>query len=490
MTPILRCLATAGIAFACMSIFPQWNQASTIESGLVSLQVTHQAFDPARPWNKHRDRVISGNAIVVDGRRLLTTADMVKNAKLIVVRKFGRFPDFKANLVLVDYELNLAMLAVPDEEFWTDLAPLPISKKILQTGRFSINRWRPNGNLEQGSGEVVEYRVGGTRFGSMDLPALNGTASMTGLGWAELLTHDDTVIGLITGHNGREVLGVTGDTIGRFVRASQQQPYRAFAHRGFGWQQLNNDSLKGYFGLKRSDPGVLIRTIYAGGTGHDALRPGDILTKLGPYVIDPEGEIDHPRYGSIRFTLAINDTDEEFLSAEVIRDGETMQLQLKRLRFSSDVYRIHPYLFDRPIDYEVFGGLVVQELSLGYLKRWGKNWQRDAPIRLLIEQRLASIRRKSEPKEKVLIISRALADPVNLGYALNNVIVSKFNGETITGLSSFRDAIKNSTGEFHVIQILSGSGPRRIVYQASEIEAADDRIRETYGIPPRDRPGS
>ncbi|MBI3994122.1 MAG: hypothetical protein HY342_12680, partial [Candidatus Lambdaproteobacteria bacterium] len=327
------------------------------------------------------------------------------------------------------------------------------------------------------------YRVGVTRYGSMDLPVLRGTASMSGLGWGELLAVDDEVIGVLTGHNGREILAVTGDTVARFVRAATRQPYRGFAHRGFAWQALNSDALKAHFGQQPTDPGVLIRTLYVGGTGSDLLRSGDILTRLGPYEIDPEGDIDHPAYGAIRFTLALNEATGDTLAAEIIRDGERRTLALQRSRFGEDVYRVHPYEFDAALDYAVFGGLVVQELSLDYLKRWGADWDREAPVRLLIEMRQSSLRRKGEPPERVLLINRVLPDPVNLGYEIGNAIVSEVNGRRVAGLTAFREAVRHPQGAFHVIRLLGGQGRSQLVFRAAEVAQADARIRQTYGIP-------
>lgn len=140
---------------------------ATEQAGIVSVRVTSQTYDPIVPWMKNADQSLQGNALVVDGHRLLTTADLVKSSTLIEVRKFGRYPDYPARRVLVDYETNLALLEVASPEFWENLRPLPLAETGELPGQFTISRWRPNGRFEQGSGEIVDYLVAPYRFGSM-----------------------------------------------------------------------------------------------------------------------------------------------------------------------------------------------------------------------------------------------------------------------------------------------------------------------------------
>ena len=455
-------------------------------AGIVSLQTTHQGHDAAFPWNKHREQQIAGNALVVNGPFLLTAADMVKNATLILVRKFGAYPDFPARIVRVDYQLNLALLGVDDPSFWDGLRPLAISDQPLLQGRFGIKRWRHNGRFEQGSGEVVEYRMATSRFGDLDLPQLRGASSMSGLGWSEVLTHGDAAIGLVTGHSGQELVALTGHSLALFVSAAQAPHRRGFAHRGFSWQALNSEAMKASFGQARDDHGVLIRRIYAGGTGHRQLRESDILMRIGGHEIDPEGQIRHPAFGTITFTIAVNDALGPTIDVDILREGKPLRLQLQRERFTEDTYRIAPYEFDAAPDYQVFGGLVVQELTRDYLQRWGANWRTQAPARLLIEHDLASLRDGEAPVEKVVFVSRVLPDPVNIGYEdIRNVIVTELNGRPIRDLATFRQAMDEPRGGFHVLRLLPGQHRAAVVFRAGELAQAGDRISQLYGVPQR-----
>ena len=458
--------------------------AQDVTTGMVQLRITSQAYDPVLPWNKISEQTIRGNAIVVQGNRLVTTADLVKNATLIQAQKFGRYPDFTVKAVLVDYDLNLALLEVQDKTFWKGLKPLPLAKKPLLKGLFTINRWRGNGRLEQGTGEMVEYRISSSPFGIMEFPVMRGNTSMSGLGWGEVLTAGKGVIGLLTSHSEQRVQALNSERIDLFIQAATQKPYRGLAHRGFSWQRLDQTHLRAIHGLKRGGRGVLVRKVYPGGTGGKQLKESDILLRIGGFDVDPEGRVEHPDYGLIPFTMIFNASLDENLPATVLRNGKNVNITMKRARFKPGNYRVPQPMFDGPPDFELFGGLVVRELSLGYLQAWGSEWQEKAPTRLMIEYNMKSLNEDAGLTERVVIISRVLSDPANIGYEdVGNAIITGANGSPVTSLASFRQAIEGHKGPFHTLNILPGQGRGRLVYDATEIATVNARIRERYAIP-------
>jgi hypothetical protein len=470
----------AGLALAAPAA---WGQPPESQS-IVSIRVTAQSFDPITPWVKLAEQNVSGSGLVVEGRRLLTTADLVKNANLIEVRKSGRYPDYQARAVLVDYELNLALLEVGVPSFWDDLKVLPLAQRVGPASTFTINRWRPNGRFEQGTGELVDYGVGSSRFGTAEFPVMRGTTSMSGLGWAEVMTSGGIVTGLLTSHDNQQIEATPASLLTLFIRASRQFPYAGFAQRGFAWQQLNHPALRASYGLPENSPGVLIRRVHAGGTGAGQLRPGDILTRVGPYTIDPEGQIEHPNFGQMLFTIAINESLDEALPVEIVREGKPKSLKLRRQRLTPLDYRVIPYVFDRSVEYEVQGGLVLQELTLSYLRAWGKNWPERAPARLAIEAIMNPLRDPGKAPERVVFVSKILPDPVNLGYEdLPNAIVIRANGRPVVTLTDFREALQNPIDGFDVVEFMPGQGRAKLVFKADTLAVANQRIRERYEIP-------
>jgi hypothetical protein len=453
------------------------------------VKVTSQAFDELLPWLKRAETTVRGNAVVTDTRQLLTSADLIKNANLLEVRTFGRYPDYPARAVWVDYDLNLALLEVDDPAFWQGLRALPLLEPRADTGatgirRFEINRWRANGRFEQGTGEVVEFLVSNSPYGLMEYPLLRGTTSMGALGWAEVLTAKGAVIGLLVSHEGQQLQAITGDVLRLAVEASRRGRFEGFAHRGFAWQQLNQAHLRESLGLRTQDTGVLVRRVFAGSTGAAELKSGDVLHRINGYPVDPEGRIEHPTYGLLPFTMALNESLAPTLPVEIEREGKRLPLALRRRRFAAEDYRVPPPNFDGPVDYEVFGGLVLQELSLGFLRAWGAEWRAKAPTRLTIEYAARSLREPDGPPERVVVISRVLPDPANLGYeGAANAIVRGVNGRPVPSLDALRSALRRPRGGYHEIELQPGSARARLVYAQAELNAVNARVRERYAIP-------
>lgn len=470
--------------------------------GIVSIRVTSQSFDAILPWNKNSEDSVQGNGAVLEGQRLVTTADLVKNANLLEVRKFGRYPDYPARAILIDYDLNLALLEVDDPEFWQGLQPLPLADRPVASGAFAINRWRAGGRFERARGEVVDYMVSTSPFGLMEFPMMRGTTAMGGLGWGEVLTSSGRIIGMIASHGQQNFNAINSDMIKLLALAEAKSPKSnretdsttastfssygssLFAHRGFAWQRLNQTHLRTSLQLGEAKTGILIRRLFPGGTGSKELQQGDILHRINGYDVDPEGRIDHPAYGRLLFSGALNETLNPVLQVEIQRDGQRLQLELERTRFSELDYRIDPPRYDRAKDYEVFGGLVLQELSLDYLRAWGKDWREKAPSRLVIEYSLKSLRDKEEKPEKVLIVSRVLPEPSNLGYEdVDNTIIRQVNGRAVHSLEEFREAIAMPVEGYHLIDLMPGQGRGRLVYSAANVDATNARVKERYGIP-------
>lgn len=451
-------------------------------AGTVSVRVTAQTYDPVVPWTKTADQALQGNALVVEGRKLLTTADLVKNATLIEARKFGRYPDFAAHLVRVDYEINLALLEVDAPEFWEGLKPLPFGDMSEIKNQFVISRWRSNGRFEQGSGEVADYLIAPYRFGSMELPTLRGTTSMSALGWSEVATVDQRAVAIITSHENQQFEATPSTVLRTFLAAARTA--RGFAHRGFTWQRTNNPALRRKLDLPEGGMGVLVRGLLSGGTGAGQLQPGDVLNRIGPYAIDPEGQIDHPHYGRVTFTVALNETLEDTVAVEIQRGGKLKRLDLQRRAFTPADYRVQPYLFDHRPDFEVQGGLIMQELSVTFLRAWGKPWTERAPARLTIEAVENSVRDQDQPPGKLVVVTKILPDEGNLGYEdVQNAVVQVANGKPVRSLNDLREAMKQPVAGFQVLEILPSQGRSRVVFKASLLEAINRRVRLRYNIP-------
>ena len=85
-------------------------------------------------------------------------------------------------------------------------------------------------------------------------------------------------------------------------------------------------------------------------------------------------------------------------------------------------------------------------------------------------------------KKRIIILSHVLPDPANLGYEkLHDLIVTSINGVAVQTIDDVRSAFRRPAGGFDVVELQAGQPVRRVVLDATEVEAAQKRLQETYG---------
>jgi len=112
-------LLCAGIALLCMSA-----AADPLDS-VVKIFTVYSSPIYSLPWMDipHEG---SGSGCVIKGKRILTNAHVVSDQIMVLVRKQSSPDKFKARVIAVAHDCDLALLEVEDESFFDDLAPLDI----------------------------------------------------------------------------------------------------------------------------------------------------------------------------------------------------------------------------------------------------------------------------------------------------------------------------------------------------------------------------
>src|SRR5439155_17977673 len=91
---------------------------------LVRVNVTGQAYDYFRPWQKRAPFSKRALGAVLSQGRVLVTADLVANQNYVELERAESGEKMAASVEVVDYEANLALLQPQDKKFLDGLAPL------------------------------------------------------------------------------------------------------------------------------------------------------------------------------------------------------------------------------------------------------------------------------------------------------------------------------------------------------------------------------
>jgi hypothetical protein len=96
------------------------------------------------------------------------------------------------------------------------------------------------------------------------------------------------------------------------------------------------------------------------------LQEGDILTAVGNFDVDQNGNYVDPLYKKLDFTnlLTTRAYAGDKVPLKIHRQGKPMQLDVTMEHRAPDEYIISPYSRDEAPKYYILGGLIFQELSV------------------------------------------------------------------------------------------------------------------------------
>ena len=460
--------------------------ASNLQKNVVVIRSYQQSYDWLIPWNKKALRQSAGAALVLARQQLLTTAELVSNHTLIEVRKPGDSNPYEAEVILLDYGINLALLYVPDAKFWHGLSPVKWGELELGSGKIAY--WKNKNEWESISANIKQLFVGYRSRSRSRFPIVEVIASLKSDVQGNPLVQKDQIVGMTMQKRDSNLDVFPSSFLKAFIERSIGKPYQSFPQRGFAWQEIPQETVRDYLQIEKNLTGILIEQIWHYGSGSDVLQPNDFLVSMAGRKISSEGKIEHPQWGNIIFDFLLTDLHaEDSISLEVVREGKQITLQSKLADFPADHHSVPLRNVFEPPRYVLRGGLLFQELNMNYLELWGKEWRSKAPVRLSIYQQLEADLAENKDRRLVLL-TRVLPAPINIGYQdLHNLIVTKINDQPVHKLMDVVHAFQHPKGAFHQVNFLPGSNRAYLVLPVDEMQETDQQILQNFQIPQLER---
>ncbi|HON17495.1 MAG TPA: hypothetical protein PLA51_13555, partial [Spirochaetota bacterium] len=165
------------------------------------------------------------------------------------------------------------------------------------------------------------------------------------------------------------------------------------------------------------------------------------------------------------------------ITLSILRNGKVMNKTIK-LTVPMNSTRLVPFeKYDTPPTYYITGGLVFVPLTKNYLLEWGNQWFFTAPSELLTLYQKGI---RTPERKQVILLSKVLADEINLGYHdIDNIIIKSVNGNLISSIEDLIEAVENNQKEFHEFEDIDGN---KIVLKRDKVLKYSQRILDTYKI--------
>src|SRR5256885_13125318 len=273
---------------------------------LVRVNVTGQSYDYFRPWQKKAPFSKRALGAVLSKGRVLVTADLVANQNFVELERAESGEKTAANVEVMDYEANLALLEPTEKAFLDGITPLDIAPDTVVGDRLAAWQLEPTGALFATEGlvttvQMTQYPIDVGQFLTyrVSIPMQYRENSYT-----VPLVKNNKLAGLLLRYDSRSQLldAIPAPIITHFLREADSQNYRGFPSAGFSFFPTRDPELREFAGDK-GKRGVYITNVEAGTPAMTAgLHVGDIVTAVGNHDIDENGNYTDPLYGKIEFT--------------------------------------------------------------------------------------------------------------------------------------------------------------------------------------------
>lgn len=459
------------------------NSSENIESNrksVVHIYTVSQTPDYTAPWDPGRSNAGIGTGFIISGRRILTNAHVVSNARFITVEKEGDARRYEGHVKFIAHDCDLAMLEVPDASFFEGTAELPLGSvpnldSIVTVLGYPIGGKRLS--VTRGVVSRIDYQVY-SHSGVDSHLAIQIDAAINPGNSGGPVIQDGAVVGVaFQGFSGMVAQNVgymiPVPVIKRFLQDVEDGQYDRYVDIGIQFFPLINNTYRRALGLDPGDYGVMVSEVMQAGAAYGHLKAGDVLLTIDnrPIFSDGRVAIDNGR-------LMLNEIVErkfkdDTVSLQILRGGKMMKVTIT-------LTTPWPYLtqarqYDVRPRFVLFGGLVFQPLSSSF---YATLQNKSTTLRYYYTQFLGKELYLKHPE--VVVISKVLPDPINTYQKrFVNTIVDEINGIKIKSLEDVAAAFKKQE-DFYVIRVVGD--PQPLVMEAKAVNEARKRILRRYRI--------
>lgn len=468
------------------AVRPDPKAVTDYSRSLVRVNSTVQGYDFLRPWAKKTPSARRGTGVVVGPNRILVTAALIANHTNLEFERPTTGERVPAELVAVDYEANLALLAASDPVFLENAQALHLDETARIGSSADILQLEPNGDIAPTAARITTITIAPYAIDDIGFLVFRLSAPIQQRDGSFVLpvVREGRLLGLIMRYDNRNQTAdvIPPPIIRRFLENAEEKTSAAFPRAGIGMGTLRDPQLRSYLGLEK-DGGILITRVDPGGPAEKAgVQADDVLLAVDDQPIDSDGNFSHPDYGRISLSYLIS-TDRQAgdrVVFTIYRNGEEIKLPVTLERRDVEAMSVPLYFIDRQPYYLIAGGFVFQELSRTLLQEWGSEWRSAAPQRLVHADLFQHELRPGG--EKVVVLTGVLPAPATLGYEnLSGLIVESIDDHPVTSLEDLAERLEEPGDRVHTLVL--DQDPRLIFLDSTVIRQAGPQIARHYGIP-------
>ena len=388
-----------------------------LRQSVVKIYVTLQQEDFLQPWQPRPPVSGNGSGFIIKGKRIMTNAHVVSDARFIEVQREGDPAKYPATVAFIAHDCDLAVLTVKDERFFADTRPLSFGRDLPSLNDSVVVLGYPMGgdrlSLTKGVVSRIDYSLYSHSAVDSHLVMQVDAAINPGNSGGPVLFGDMAVAVAFQGIVGAQNLGyaIPLPVIEHFLKDIEDGTYDGYPELGVEHMETRNPALRADLGLPPSLTGVVVAYVDPFAAAAGLLKPRDVLLAIDGHPIADDGSVGMDG-NSVEYA--------EFVERK--QCTETIILTLWRSNQTAAVIvplkrKADPFIFrqtyDQKPEYVITGGLVFSPLSRGYLATLGNDLNTPAAHRLLYTSRYAKLDNLCKGRDQFVILASRLPHPAN-----------------------------------------------------------------------------
>lgn len=471
-------------ALAAVFLFLGTACASNIDQAVVKIYST--SADPYYyvPWITNAPYESSGSGCVIDDGLILTNAHIVANETYLQVRREGDPRKYRASVVAVSHDADLALITVRSPSFFDGITPLRFGDLPRTREQVTVYGY-PEGGDALSTTQGVISRIETWNYAHSNLPLLAvqiDAAINPGNSGGPAIVNDRIIGVAMQTRTQSENIGyvIPVPVIRHFLEDLEDGVLDGFPSAGFSFQTIRNPAMTERFGVQEEQTGVLVTSLAHESPASKVLETGDVVIRMDGHDVAGDGTVavQHGTRVSLEHLVSRRQIGES-IPLTVIRSGSTLTVRMTLDETFEDLCMVPNRIYDRSPRYCVFAGLVLLPLSLNYLETWGSEWYNYAP-EYLLETYFYSNWRTAD-RNRIPLLAYALPSEVNTGYQnIRNEIVEEVNGTRVMDFDHLVHLLDTSEEEF--LELRTNLGKLLVLDREAAI-AENEEILLRYGIP-------
>ena len=442
------------------------------------------------PWNIGGMSSGNGTGFLVGPNKFLTNAHVVSNGRLIYIKKVNDPKPYKARVVHVAHDCDLAMIEVESEdEFmsaFSGVEPLfiggipKLNPTVVAIG-YPIGGERIS--VTRGVVSRIDFRTYSHSSIDNHLTIQVDAAINPGNSGGPVLQNNQVVGVAFQGYSG-SVAQNTGymipvPVIERFLKDVEDGSYDFYVDLATSVLNILNPAPRRALGLPNDGIGVMVSDADAAGSAGGILKTNDVLLSIDGHPNASDGFIENEGERVDLNEIIERKYAGDTVDLEVWRDQKKEEITIELKRFIP--YLIQANQYDNQPNFVLFAGLQFQPMDRSVM---GSHSITNLRTRYHFNYFSQDEIYKERPQ--VVILTEVLPDSSNTHLQpFVQQIVDTINGKKIRLLQDVYDALHSDAAEeghedYHVIRLL-GEG-RPLVLKRDSAEEAHERIMSKYNV--------